>query len=293
VACFRYDPQILERFPTVVGGVIYAAGVHNGPTSPGFAAAFDAEALAVRERIGETPLSELPTLAAWRKVFRGFGVDPTQYRSAAEALLRRLVKHGELPSIGTLVDLANLVSIRHALPVAIFDVRGVSGGTVVRFARGDERWADLGASETEHPQPGEVIFADEADVVSARRWCWRQSAGSAAREDTTEILVTVEGHHPTAEQDVTRALADLEALLVTHAAPATLRTAVLSARDPSFAWLGPLVPASFPGCVDGPSEGPEAPAHVAPPVEGGRAELEARPLRRSPSDRRGLSGLTL
>jgi DNA/RNA-binding domain of Phe-tRNA-synthetase-like protein len=234
VTRFRYDPDIIERFPGVVGGVIHATGVHNDPTPPLLAAAFHDETLAVRARIGATPLSELPTLAAWRKVFRGFGVDPTQYRSAAEALLRRLTKQGELPSIGTLVDLANLVSVRYALPVAIFDQRGISGGTIVRFARGNERWADLGSSETEHPEPGEVIFADETDVVSARRWCWWQSAGSAAREDTTEILVTVEGHHGTAELDVTRALADLEALLVTHAAPATLRSAVLSARDPAF-----------------------------------------------------------
>ena len=234
MAHFRYDPDIIERFPAVVGGVIHATGVHNAPTPPRLSAAFHDETLAARARIGETPLSDLPTLAAWRRVFRGFGVDPTQYRSAAEALLRRLTKQGELPSIGTLVDVANLVSIRYALPVAVFDLRGISGGTTVRFARGDEPWADLGASQTEHPDPGEVIFADEADIVSARRWCWRQSAGSAARDDTTEILVTVEGHHGTAGHDVTTALADLEALLVTHAAPATLRSAVLNARDPAF-----------------------------------------------------------
>jgi DNA/RNA-binding domain of Phe-tRNA-synthetase-like protein len=132
------------------------------------------------------------------------------------------------------VDLANLVSIRYALPVAVFDQRGVSGGTIVRFARGDERWADLGSSQTEHPQPGEVIFTDEADVVSARRWCWRQSAASAAREDSTEILVTVEGHHETAVADVTRALDDLETLLRTHAFPATVRRALLTVADPVF-----------------------------------------------------------
>jgi DNA/RNA-binding domain of Phe-tRNA-synthetase-like protein len=234
VARFRYDPEIIERFPAVVGGVIRATGVRNDPTPPRLAAAFHDEALAVRARIGATPLSELPTLAAWRQVFRGFGVDPTQYRSAAEALLRRLTKQGELPSIGTLVDLANLVSIRYALPVAVFDERGISGGTIVRFARGDERWTDLGSSQAEHPEPGEVIFADAADVVSARRWCWRQSAESAARTDTTEILITVEGHHESAEHDVPRALTDLEALLGTHAAPATLRRAVLSARDPAL-----------------------------------------------------------
>jgi DNA/RNA-binding domain of Phe-tRNA-synthetase-like protein len=234
VSSFRYDPTITARFPTVFGGVIHAAGVHNAPTPPELAAAFRDETVMAHDRIGSTPLSELPTLAAWRKVFRGFGVYPTQYRSAAEALLRRLMKQGEIPSIGTVVDLANLVSVRYALPVAVFDRRGIEGGTTVRFADGDEQWADLGSSQAEHPEPGEVIFVDTAGVVSARRWCWRQGAGSAAREDTSDILVTVEGHHPEAGNDVTLALADLEALLARYAGPASMRSAVLSARAPTF-----------------------------------------------------------
>jgi DNA/RNA-binding domain of Phe-tRNA-synthetase-like protein len=235
MALFRYDPAILERFPGIVGGVIHATGVTNGPTPPGLVEAFAATQAAVRTRIGETPLSEIPSLAAWRRAFRAFGVDPTQYRSAAEALLRRLTKQGELPSIGTLVDLANLVSIRYALPVAVFDRQTTRGGTVVRFARGDERWTDLGSSTTDRPAPGEVIFADAADVVVARRWCWRQSAASAASADTTEILVTVEGHHEGAAGEVTRALDDLEQLLRDHTAAPTIRRALLVAADPVFA----------------------------------------------------------
>ena len=234
MSLFRYDPPIVERFPGIAGGVIHAVGVANGPTPPALAEAFDAAQAEVIARIGTTPLSELPTLAAWRRAFRAFGVDPTQYRSAAEGLIRRLTKQGELPRIGTLVDLANLVSIRHALPVAVFDLEAIRGGITVRFARGDERWTDLGSSTTERPEPGEVIFADEADEVVARRWCWRQSAGSAAREATTEILVTVEGHHEGAAADVTGALDDLEELLRAHAAPRTIRRAVLSAADPAF-----------------------------------------------------------
>ena len=234
MATFAYDHEILERFPTVVGGVIHASGVANGSAPAELTAAYRAEQSSVKERIGETPLSELPTLAAWRGVFRGFGVNPTKYRSAAEALLRRLTKQGEIPSINVLVDLANLVSIRYALPVAVFDQRGVVGGTTVRPAHGGEPWADLGSSETEHPEPGEVIFADEDEHVSARRWCWRQSRASAAREDTTEILITVEGHHPTAPDDVDRALRDLDALLGTYAAPATVTSDILDAANPAF-----------------------------------------------------------
>lgn len=234
MARFGYDHEILERFPNVVGGVIHVDGVTNRPAPAELTAAFGAEQAAVRERIGETPLSELPTLAAWRGVFRGFGVNPTKYRSAAEALLRRLTKQGDIPSINALVDVANLVSIRYALPVAVFDQRDIAGGTAVRLAHGGEAWADLGSSQTEHPDPGEVIFCDDDERVSARRWCWRQSKASAAREDTTEVLVTVEGHHEAAPDDIDRAVRDLEALLGSYVAPATVYAEVLDATHPAF-----------------------------------------------------------
>jgi DNA/RNA-binding domain of Phe-tRNA-synthetase-like protein len=231
---FRYDAPILERFPAIVGGVIHATGVSNFATPPELAGVFEAECAAARARYGDTPPGAIPALAAWRRAFRVFGVDPTQYRSAAEALLRRLTKQGELPAIGTLVDLANIVSIRHMLPVAVFDVRGIAGGTTVRFARGDEHWEDLGSSATGRPEPGEVIFVDDAGTVSARRWCWRQSAASAAREDTTEVLVTVEGLHDGAAADIPRALDDLLELLRAHATPASVRQAILTAANPAF-----------------------------------------------------------
>jgi DNA/RNA-binding domain of Phe-tRNA-synthetase-like protein len=232
---FRYADALLERFPSVVGGVVHATGVVNGPAPGKLAAAFAAEQRAVRERIGETPLAEIPSLAAWRRVFSAFGVEPTRYRSAAEALLRRLTKQGAIPSLSLLVDLANLVSIRYALPVAVFDRRAATGTTIVRFADGSERFTDLGSTEVQHPEPGEVIFVDEAGIVSARRWCWRQSADSAARPDTTAVLVTVEGHHVGAGGDVAGALDELAWLPREHAAPSKLESALLSPRSPAFA----------------------------------------------------------
>lgn len=42
-------------------------------------------------------LSQIRVLAAWRTTFGGSSVDPTQYRSAAESLLRRLTKKGGIP----------------------------------------------------------------------------------------------------------------------------------------------------------------------------------------------------
>src|SRR2546421_9101847 len=173
MTAFRYHDEILARYPAVVGGIILARGITNGPTPGSLLAAYQAEQQATLQRLGNTPLSQVPALAAWRSAFRGFGVDPTQYRSASESLLRRLTKKGAIPSINLLVDLGNLVSIRYALPVAVVDTRAIQEGITVHFADGSERWTTLGESEVGHPDAGEVVFSDDTKLVIARRWCWR------------------------------------------------------------------------------------------------------------------------
>jgi len=214
---FQYDPAILASFPTVVGGVILAQNMANGPTPDHLQTMYQVEQQATLQRIGTTPLSQLETLAAWRSAFRGFDVDPTQYRSAAEALLRRLTKKGDIPSINLLVDLGNLVSIRYALPVAVFDTRVLQGSVTVHFADGSERYTTLGESEVDHPQPGEVVFSDESKLVIARRWCWRQSEQSAATAKTRSAIITIEAHHAGGHRDIEAALNDLLALLQEYA----------------------------------------------------------------------------
>jgi DNA/RNA-binding domain of Phe-tRNA-synthetase-like protein len=241
---FRYAPDLLARYPDVVGGVVLAEGLANGPTPEALRVAYLAEQQATQARIGATPLSQIPSLAAWRGVFRGFGVDPTQYRGAAEALLRRLTKKGDIPSINTLVDLGNLVSIRYALPVALFDLHAVRGAVTVRFADGSERYTTLGEAEADVPRPGEVVFAEETGLVIARRWCWRQSAESAVQADTTRALVTVEAHHPGGRADVEAALRDLIELLRAYAG-GTFRTAILDATHAEF-MPHQVVPAELP-----------------------------------------------
>jgi DNA/RNA-binding domain of Phe-tRNA-synthetase-like protein len=234
MAGFRYDQKLLSAFPTTRGGVIHAVGLDNTRGSDSLADRFRAEQDRVRNEIGETPLSELPSVSAWRSTFAQFGVKPTQYRSAVEALLRRLTKQGDIPSINLLVDMANVVSIRHRLPVGVFDQAEAAGVTTVRFAAGEERFTDLGSDGVSNPEPGEVIFVDDAGLVSARRWCWRQSDQSAARPATTEALITVEGHHEGAQEDVAAALEDLLSLLAVYQPGSTVAFDVLAPGHPDF-----------------------------------------------------------
>lgn len=234
VPLFGYADEIIDRFPAIRGGAIHAVGLDNSEMSPDLLAAYENEQQLVRDRIGDTPLSEIPSLAAWRRTFSTFGVKPTQYRNAAESLLRRLTKQGSIPSINPLVDLANLVSLRYSLPVAVFDQETVTGTTSVRFATGGEVFTDLGSETSTHPEPGEVIFVDDAGIVSARRWCWRQSDQSAARAGTVDALLTVEGLHPDAEHEVIRATEDLLQLLADYQQGVEVTSAILTPDSKEF-----------------------------------------------------------
>jgi DNA/RNA-binding domain of Phe-tRNA-synthetase-like protein len=229
---FAYDDAVAERYPTIRAGVIHATGLANGPSPPELLEEYRAEQQAASEKLMASAIADLPSIAAWRRVFTGFGAKPTQHRNAAEALLRRLAKHGDIPTINILVDIGNLVSIHYAMPVAVFDRANIAGSTTVRFATGAELFTDLGSTDIVHPDPGEVIFVDSNNVVSARRWCWRQSAQSATSPTTVEALFVVEGHHDTAGRDVESALSDLTSLLAAHQPQGQTRSYVLSPTNP-------------------------------------------------------------
>lgn len=230
---FRYDDAIISRFPAIRGGVIHATGLRNGPSPAELTTEYAAQQRETAERLARRPIAEIPSIAAWRRVFSAFGTKPTQHRNAAESLLRRLDKRGDIPSLNTLVDLGNLVAIRYALPVAVLDLGMIAPPVMVRFADGTERFTNLGRDAPEVPDAGEVIFVDANGTVVARRWCWRQSAESATRPETSAALITIEGHHATAGKDVAAATADLRALLDRFQPGSQPRSWHLSAGAPS------------------------------------------------------------
>jgi DNA/RNA-binding domain of Phe-tRNA-synthetase-like protein len=221
---FRYDPAVLERYASIRCGIAHARSVSNTPSSEELLDEYGAQQNETQERLRSTPIGQLLSIAAWRRAFTSFGAKPTQHRNAAEALLRRLDKHGDIPSISTLVDIGNLVSIRHCIPVAVFDLGSTLPPLTVRFASGSETFVDLGTTETTRPDPGEVVFTAANGSVAARRWCWRQSAGSATSPSTTEALIVTEALHLTASAAVTSALEDLLDLLARHQPEATMQT---------------------------------------------------------------------
>ena len=232
---FEYQPELFERFPNLLGGLTYATNIDNQHYPPALAELYASEQAAARERVGKRSLAEFASIAAWRSAFRKFGVEPTQNRNAAEALLRRMQKVGSLPQVNPLADIGNLISIKHALPLAIFDTASAPPPYLAHPASGDERFLprDEANPQLESPQPGEIIFTDANGNALIRRWCWRQGQAGMIAPETRQVIVTIEAQHVGAQPDIERALADLQSLL-TQFTGASCYSAVLFATQMRF-----------------------------------------------------------
>jgi DNA/RNA-binding domain of Phe-tRNA-synthetase-like protein len=130
---------------------------------------------------------------AWREAYRGFGVNPKRARPSVDALLRR----GELPRINRVVDAYNTVSVRHSLPIGGEDLDAYDGPARLARAAGDEPFPTMKNGEpiVEHPEPGEVIWRDDAGVT-CRRWNWRQCTRTHITEVTKNALFLLERLEP-------------------------------------------------------------------------------------------------
>ncbi|MCF7646603.1 hypothetical protein KQ944_13980 [Bacillus subtilis] len=197
-AQFRYAPEIKASFPQLKSRILCIEGI-----SPDADPSMEiAGLLAVADkRLELTSEGEFPEIQAWRRAFSAMQLKPTQYRCAAEALLRRYRKEGIIPALHPLIDLCNAVSLAYAIPIAVFDQAYVTTPMIVRYAHGDEVYETFDGL-TEFPKAGEVIFSDSMGRAHARRWTHRQSAFSAIRAETAQVLIVAEALHEKAETDI-------------------------------------------------------------------------------------------
>lgn len=202
---FRYAPDILSRFPQLRSRTLLVDGV-DATADPSTEIT---RLMAIADdRLAGSSEGEFPEIQAWRRAFTAMGLKPTQYRCASEALLRRYRKEGSLPALHPLIDLCNAASLAFAIPVAVFDTSKITGTMTVRLAHGDETYETF-AGEIEHPEPGEVIFADDGGRAHARRWTNRQSGWSAVRAETAQALIVTEALHETASSDTAALMSSL------------------------------------------------------------------------------------
>jgi DNA/RNA-binding domain of Phe-tRNA-synthetase-like protein len=136
-------------------------------------------------------LKDVPIFRAYRDFFWRVGIDPTKNRPAGEALIRRILRDKQIPSINTLVDAYNLASIKTGIALAAFDADKLEGGLRLRFAREAEEFLGIGMESPLELKGGEVVIADAEKLVAI--YPYRDSDETKVTLSTKNVLLLICG----------------------------------------------------------------------------------------------------
>ncbi|WP_297093695.1 B3/4 domain-containing protein [uncultured Draconibacterium sp.] len=92
-------------------------------------------------------ISKMPAIAASRRAYKKCGKDPARYRLSAEALLRRVLKRGEIYQVNNVVDQLNLVSISSGFSIGGYDADTIDGAITFGIGEKDEPYEGIGRGE--------------------------------------------------------------------------------------------------------------------------------------------------
>ena len=189
------EPAVFALRPDYRALLVVAENLQNGPSDDASEALLQRAEAHARELSGDGAIEELPHIAAWRDAYRAFGAKPQRTRNSLEALTRRAIDG--LPRVDRLTDLYNAISVLHQIPVGGEDLDHYDGAPHLIRANGSEAFDTTlsGQTVTEHPEPGEVVWRDDAGVT-CRRWNWRQGHRTRLTAGTSRALFILDALEP-------------------------------------------------------------------------------------------------
>lgn len=159
----------------------------------------------VRRKYVLEKVKDVPVIRAYRDFMWRIGIDPTKIRPSSEALLRRALR-GSIPTINSLVDLGNAVSLRYLVPIGIYDLDKAKDSMILRKAREGEIFLPIGKGEV-RLNGNEVVLADEEGPMHL--FPYRDSRRTMVTLDTKRALVVGAGVNGVEEELVKKAVSEI------------------------------------------------------------------------------------
>ncbi|HET7658367.1 MAG TPA: phenylalanine--tRNA ligase beta subunit-related protein [Bacillales bacterium] len=164
--------NLLKKIPDFHIGVLayYDITVSDSPQMLRGRFDYFQEELALR--MENKTIADISGLAEWRKVFKTLGIDPSRYRPSAEALYRRLKKGNKLPVIQSAADLNNYISLKHEIPLGIYDLDQIMAPIEIRMGHEEDEY--VGINGRTMNMAGKLLSADEkgafgSPIVDSKR----------------------------------------------------------------------------------------------------------------------------
>lgn len=187
--------EIKSVCPSFVGACVEAQ-VKNSSYCQALWDEINALAKKYKQTLTNESLKELSGIAATRKVYRACGKDPSRYRPASEALIRRMLQGKNLYQIDTLVDLVNLASIAYGYSIGGFDADKFEGDTLtLGVGKAGEPYEGIGRGMLNIE--GLPVYRDEKGGVGTPT---SDNERTKMTTSTTHLVVLINGYDGNEEQ---------------------------------------------------------------------------------------------
>jgi len=167
-------------------GVLEAEGLELKALPPAFDDEADRLIASLIARYSRKPPSDIPGLAETRALFHRLDLDPTRTRPSSEALMRRVLQAKGLPRVNPPVDVCNLCSLEHQLPLGLYDRDEIKGDLTVRVGRPGEGYTGIRRQRVN--LAGRLLIADDNGPFGAPT---ADSAHTAVKSRTRNLAVVV------------------------------------------------------------------------------------------------------
>lgn len=181
--------SVADKIPglVIIAAILEVEAPQTEPVSHYLTSSWKKLGHAIREHGVKTH----PHIEMWRAALRSAGVPLKKCPPSIEAIAKRTTK-GDLPfSINPIVDTYNALSMDLVLPFGAFDLEQLDGSLSLRVCEQPESFTPLGGGPQEETAVGEIVYADDADILT-RHFLWRQAEKGKITEASKRCVVICE-----------------------------------------------------------------------------------------------------
>jgi len=159
------DADLRRKVPALALGLVEAEQLQVQLHDPGLWTMLEELGERLRVELKGKVAADRPEIAATRRAYRALGDDPTRYRPANEALLRRVLGMRALPQINTVVDINNYVSLASGFAIGCYDVATIGGAVTARAGRDGDQYAPIGKETVD--ATNRLVLADAHGIFGS------------------------------------------------------------------------------------------------------------------------------
>lgn len=128
------DESIKRAVPNCRLGYIVVNDVNVRGTPPALSREFGQLQAEAESMYNIDVLPTVPRIIAVRSMYKKLDFDPSRYRPASEALVRRVLQNKGLYFVNSAVDVNNYCSIKYLMPFGLYDADKIQGDITYRLA---------------------------------------------------------------------------------------------------------------------------------------------------------------